>query len=59
MIKRQSHLPLIALAAIFVACQPPGTDRPHTALDAHAEQLRAAFNADSGKVRVVMLASPT
>jgi len=59
MIKRQSHSHWIALAAIFVACQPPGTDRPHTALGANAEQLRAAFNADSGMVRVVMLASPT
>ena len=47
------------VVAIMIACQPKGSNRPHTALDSQAQQLRAAFNADSGKVRVVMLASPT
>ena len=28
-------------------------------LDRHADPLRATFNADSGKVRVVMLVAPT
>ena len=41
------------------ACQPSGSDRAHTALDSTLEALRAAFNADSGKVRVIMLAAPT
>lgn len=49
----------IALAAALVACQPSGTDRPHTVLGSQAQELRAAFNADSGMVRVVILAAPT
>jgi hypothetical protein len=49
----------IVAAGALTACQPPGTDRPHTALGSQAQELREAFNADSGKVRVVMLASPT
>jgi len=57
--KRKSHLSGIALATALVACQPPGPDRPHTSLGSQAQELRTAFNADSGKVRVVMLASPT
>lgn len=56
---RSSHLPGIALATALVACQPAGPDRPHTVLGSEAQELRAAFNADSGMVRVVMLASPT
>ena len=49
----------IAFPAALIACQPPGPDRPHTTLNSRADELRAAFNADSGMVRVVMLASPT
>jgi hypothetical protein len=59
MMKHRSRLCCLAFASTVVACEPAGTDRPHAALGARAEQLRAAFNADSGKVRVVMLASPT
>lgn len=55
----RSRLPRIALASALVACQPAGPDRPHTVLGSQAQELRAAFNADSGMVRVVMLASPT
>ena len=47
------------LAASLLACQPSGPDRPHTTLSANAEELRTAFNADVGKVRVVMLVAPT
>ncbi|HKO15275.1 MAG TPA: hypothetical protein VJU87_03495 [Gemmatimonadaceae bacterium] len=50
----------VALGLVSMwSCEPRGHDRPHTNLDASASQLRAAFNADSGKVRVVMLLSPT
>lgn len=48
-----------AIAAGLLGCQPSGTDRPHTALGPDLSVLRAAFNADNGKVRVIMLASPT
>jgi hypothetical protein len=54
-----SHLSRIVLMAALVACQPAGSDRPHTVLGSQAQELRAAFNADSGMVRVVMLAAPT
>ena len=49
----------VTVAAVLIACEPPGPDRPHTTLGSGAAELRAAFNADSGFVRVVMLASPT
>ena len=56
-----SRIPLRVLVALttLAACQPGGSDRPHVNLDANIEALRAAFNADSGKVRVVMLVAPT
>ena len=56
---RGSHLFRIALGTALIACQLAGSDRPHTALGSQAQELRAAFNADSGRVRVVMLAAPT
>jgi len=56
---RRVHRSGIVLATALLACQPSGTDRPHTALGSQAQELRAAFNADSGMVRVVMLVSPT
>lgn len=49
----------VSVAAALVACQPSGSDRPHTSLRSDSEQLRVAFNRDSGMVRVVMLVSPT
>jgi hypothetical protein len=52
--------PFIALLAIG-ACRAkgPGPIASHQRLDANASALRDAFNADYGKVRVVMLVSPT
>ena len=55
-LKRASFIAFLAAA---LGCQPPGENRPHISLDAEASELRAAFNADSGKVRVVMLVAPT
>ena len=49
----------VVSVAALLACEPPGENRPHQALDPVSTELRAAFNADSGKVRVVMLAAPT
>ena len=31
----------------------------YTVIDVHSEPLRAAFNADVGKVRILMLVAPT
>jgi hypothetical protein len=42
-----------------LACVPNGASSPHQAIGTNAEALRAAFNANVGKVRVVMLVSPT
>jgi hypothetical protein len=56
---RYSIASLTALAGALLSCQPSGADRPHTALGPDAGALRDAFNADSGKVRVVMLVAPT
>jgi hypothetical protein len=58
-VNNSSHFSRIVLMAALVACQPAGSDRPHTVLGSQAQELRAAFNADSGRVRVVMLAAPT
>ena len=54
-----------ALLMLFIAvaalggCQPRGRVAAHERLDSGAAALRAAFNADAGKVRVLMLVSPT
>ena len=57
-VSRISLCVLVGLTTL-AACQPGGSDRPHVNLDANIEALRAAFNADSGKVRVLMLVAPT
>jgi hypothetical protein len=52
--------PLIALSgalAVAAGCRA-GPAAPHTTLDAKFAPLRAAFNADSGTVRAIFLASP-
>jgi len=46
-------------AALLIGCQPSGPDRPHTRRSEGASELRDIFNADSGKVRVLMLVAPT
>lgn len=49
---------LLAGLTLLVACGGgPITD--HTTLDGNLESLRSAFNADTGKVRAIFLASPT
>jgi hypothetical protein len=47
-----------ALGTASLSAQLPG-ERPYTILDAKAAQLQSAFNAEVGKVRVVMLVSPS
>jgi hypothetical protein len=44
-------------AALFVACKG-GASAKHETLSS-IDPVRAAFNADSGKVRAIFLASPT
>ena len=54
-----------AQLAVFLAlvalggCKAGGKVVAHQRLDPEAAALRAAFNADAGRVRVLMLVSPT
>ncbi len=48
---------LAGLAAVVFVRTAPAQD--YTVIDAHSEPLRAAFNADMGKVRILMLVAPT
>jgi len=50
--------PLILLL-VLGGCRAKGTAASHERLDDGATALRAAFNADVGRVRVLMLVSPT
>lgn len=45
-------------ATLLAACSH-GVARPYTILGGDAAALRTAFNEDTGKVRVLMLVSPT
>jgi hypothetical protein len=47
------------LLLVLGACKPKGAAAPHERLDDGATALRTAFNAEVGKVRVLMLVSPT
>jgi hypothetical protein len=50
-----AFLPLLA----FAACGSPRGDAPDHLVLSSIDTLRARFNADSGKVRAVLLGSPT
>jgi len=50
---------LLSTALILVSCSSGGPVQHHDALTANAEPLRSAFNSDSGRVRAIILASPT
>lgn len=49
---------LLGTLALCSACDK-GPVASHTTLTENFASLRAAFNADSGKVRAILLASPT
>jgi len=48
-----------ALASLAGACKIAGRRQAHVEVGADATELRAAFNAAQGKVRLVVLVSPT
>jgi hypothetical protein len=50
---------LTALGASLIAAQPHGDERPYASLGPQADELRTDFNAETEKVRLVMLAAPT
>ncbi|MGH7566902.1 MAG: hypothetical protein ACREK2_08740 [Gemmatimonadota bacterium] len=47
------------IALTLAACGMLGEAPEHVVLDGSIETLRARFNADSGKVRAILLGSPT
>lgn len=50
---------LAALAALSASCKIEGERRSHRAIGPDAAALREAFNADAGKVRLIVLVAPT
>jgi len=50
---------LLSTALMLLSCSSGGPVQHHDALTSNAEPLRSAFNADSGRVRAIVLASPT
>jgi hypothetical protein len=47
------------IVAVLVLVSAACASRPYEKLDDRAEPLRARFNADAGRVRVVILVAPT
>lgn len=54
---RRLGLAVVTVAALVSCARPPAA--PYTVLDGSVDALRTAFNADSGTVRAIFLASPT
>jgi hypothetical protein len=50
---------IVAVALWVMACTPSGPSSPYRVITADGEPLRSAFNANVGKVRVIMLVAPT
>ena len=50
---------LVLAVAFGASCRIQGKQQPFTVMDGDGEVLRAAFNADAGKVRIVALVAPT
>lgn len=48
----------LASVAALSACNRSGSQAPHESLSS-VDPIKNAFNADSGKVRAIFLASPT
>lgn len=57
--KARVYASLVGLLLLCIACKPGGLMSEHTPLGHDSGPLRAAFNADQGKIRVLMLVSPT
>ena len=56
---RSSSASLLSAVLLLIACRSGGPVQPHKTLTGSAEPLQSAFNADSGLVRAIVLASPT
>ncbi len=52
-------IPAAVLLLSVAACNRAGTERSYAVVGDSVATVRAAFNADAGKVRVLMVVSPT
>ena len=50
---------IVAATLWVMACTPSGPSSPYRVITADGEPLRSAFNANVGKVRVIMLVAPS
>ena len=50
---------IVAATLWIMACAPKGPPSPYRVITADGEPLRSTFNANVGKVRVIMLVAPT
>jgi len=50
---------ILTVASALASCKIAGKESPYAPIGRDAEGLRAAFNADAGKVRLVVLVAPT
>ena len=57
--KAVTAIPAIMLLLCVTACNRLGTERSYAVVGDTSAVVRTAFNADAGKVRVVMVVSPT
>jgi hypothetical protein len=56
---RITRATLLITTLLLISCRAEGPVQHHDSITANAEPLRSAFNADSGIVRAIFLASPT
>jgi hypothetical protein len=57
--RRRAALAVLVAGLALGSCKIEGKKSPYSPLGAGAEELRTAFNADAGRVRLVVLVSPT
>lgn len=56
---RRAALAVLLAGLALVSCRVEGKKSPFSALGPDAAALRAAFNADAGRVRLIVLVSPS
>lgn len=56
---RRAALAIVVAGLALASCKIEGKRSAYEALGPDAAALRAAFNADAGRVRLVVLVSPT
>ena len=59
MTRNRSVALLTVLFGLMLSCRSGGPSSEHASLDASGEPLRSAFTQDAGKVRAIIIGSPT